>query len=48
MRNIQWLPVLGSIGIGVAAYNMMNSQRQGRQIQKLITNATDMTNQEQR
>ncbi|GAB2560896.1 hypothetical protein [Gracilibacillus alcaliphilus] len=47
MRNIPWLSVLGSIGIGVAAFNMMNNQGQGGQMQKLLSNATNMTNQGQ-
>ncbi|WP_181397428.1 hypothetical protein [Gracilibacillus dipsosauri] len=47
MRNIQWLSVLGSIGIGIAAYNMMNGQGQGGQMQKMLSNVTNMTNQSQ-
>ncbi|MDX8046729.1 hypothetical protein SH601_12120 [Gracilibacillus sp. S3-1-1] len=48
MRTIQWLSVLGSIGIGVAAYNMMNNgQGQGKQIQKVLSNATNIGNQGQ-
>ncbi|ENH96738.1 hypothetical protein J416_09579 [Gracilibacillus halophilus YIM-C55.5] len=47
-NNIQWLPILGSIGIGVAAYTMMNNgQGQGRQIQEFLSNATNMGNQGQ-
>ncbi|WP_194842185.1 hypothetical protein [Gracilibacillus salitolerans] len=47
MRNIQWLSVLGSIGVGIAAYNMMNGQGQGQQIQKFLSNATNIGNQGQ-
>ncbi|MGN8646271.1 hypothetical protein ACTNEO_09805 [Gracilibacillus sp. HCP3S3_G5_1] len=51
MRNIQWLSILGSIGVGIAAYNMMNGQGQGQgqgqQIQKFLSNATNMGNQGQ-
>ncbi|WP_208592452.1 hypothetical protein [Gracilibacillus suaedae] len=45
MRNIQWLSVLGSIGVGIAAYSMMNGRGQGQQVQRLLSNVTNMGNQ---
>jgi hypothetical protein len=44
VRNIQWLSVLGSIGVGIAAYSMMNGRGQG-QAQRLLSNVTNMGNQ---
>ncbi len=45
VRNIQWLSVLGSIGVGIAAYSMMNGRGQGQQVQRLLSNVTNMGNQ---
>ncbi|SFL41120.1 hypothetical protein SAMN04487943_101416 [Gracilibacillus orientalis] len=47
MRNIQWLSLLGSVGVGIAAYNMMNNQGQGNQMQELLSNVTNIGNQNQ-
>ncbi|SDJ10100.1 hypothetical protein [Salimicrobium halophilum] len=41
-NNTQWLSVLGSIGIGIAAYSMMNGR--GDQMAKLPANLTNMGN----
>ncbi|SHN17288.1 hypothetical protein [Gracilibacillus kekensis] len=43
MRNMNWLSIIGSVGIGIAAYNMMNGQ--GKQMQESISNLTNMGNQ---
>ncbi|WP_408010542.1 hypothetical protein ACJROX_09645 [Pseudalkalibacillus sp. A8] len=40
-RNIQWLPVIASVGIGAAAYSMM-SGRQAGQLQNVIPGMTNM------
>ncbi|RPF53441.1 hypothetical protein [Aquisalibacillus elongatus] len=45
MRNIQWLPMIASIGIGAAAYSMMTGR--GGQLQSFLPMITNMMNQQQ-
>ncbi|WP_221563556.1 hypothetical protein [Alkalihalobacillus sp. TS-13] len=40
-RNIQWLPIIASVGIGAAAYNMMSGKQAG-QLQNMIPGMGNM------
>nr|WP_289038442.1 hypothetical protein [uncultured Allobacillus sp.] len=40
MRNVDWLPIVASIGIGAAAYSMMTGK--GGQLQQMIPGVTNM------
>ncbi|SEB07070.1 hypothetical protein SAMN05421743_11520 [Thalassobacillus cyri] len=44
-RNIQWLPIIASVGIGAATYSMMTGQ--GGQLQNMIPSLTNMAGQNQ-
>ncbi|MBM7551309.1 hypothetical protein [Thalassobacillus pellis] len=39
-RNIRWLPMIASIGIGAATYSMMTGQ--GGQLQNMVSGMTNM------
>ncbi|MGV2622278.1 hypothetical protein QRD89_12640 [Halobacillus sp. ACCC02827] len=44
-KNVQWLPVIASIGIGAATYSMMTGQ--AGQLQKVIPTLSKMSGQMQ-
>ncbi|WP_091773326.1 hypothetical protein [Piscibacillus halophilus] len=44
MRNVEWLPMIASIGIGVAAYSMMTGR--GGQLQSFLPMITNMMGQQ--
>ncbi|MGI8317202.1 hypothetical protein [Halobacillus mangrovi] len=43
-RNIQWLPIVASIGIGAATYSMMTGQ--GGQLQNVLPGLAKMSGQQ--
>lgn len=44
MKNIEWLPMMASIGIGAAAYSMMTGR--GGQLQSFLPVIANMMNQQ--
>ncbi|WP_169513894.1 hypothetical protein [Halalkalibacillus halophilus] len=44
-KNIQWIPMIASIGIGAATYSMMTGK--GGQLQQVMPMITGMTGQGQ-
>ncbi|MCA0969897.1 hypothetical protein LCM20_04800 [Halobacillus litoralis] len=42
-NNIQWLPIIASVGVGAATYSMMTGQ--GGQLQNALPGIAKMTNQ---
>ncbi|WP_168927327.1 hypothetical protein [Halobacillus salinus] len=42
-KNIQWLPILASVGVGAATYSLMTGQ--GGQLQNALPGIAKMTNQ---
>ncbi|MBR7553937.1 hypothetical protein ACFFJI_04000 [Allobacillus sp. GCM10007491] len=45
MKNVDWLPIVASIGIGAAAYSMMTGR--GGQLQQMIPGINNMMGQGQ-
>ncbi|MBA2173413.1 hypothetical protein H0266_00720 [Halobacillus locisalis] len=42
-NNVQWLPIIASVGIGAATYSMMTGQ--GGQLQNVLPGIAKMSNQ---
>ncbi|WP_242057496.1 hypothetical protein [Halobacillus yeomjeoni] len=43
--NVQWIPIIASIGIGAATYSMMTGQ--GGQLQNVLPGIANMSGQNQ-